>query len=52
MQAKIMKYKENRTAKKALFLRNGKPHPIVEIKIGKRFELSEAKKVAEALNCL
>ena len=47
-----MKYKDNRTAKKALFIRNGKPYPIVEIKIGKKFELSEARKVAEALRCL
>jgi len=45
MQAKILRYHHNRTIKKALFLRNGKPYPIIEIKIGKRFELKDAEEI-------
>jgi len=49
VQAKILRYHHNRTVKKALFLRNGKPFPIIEIKIGKRFELTEAQQIIEQI---
>jgi len=45
VQAKIFRYHHNRTVKKALFLRNGKPFPVIEIKIGKRFNLTDAEEI-------
>lgn len=49
MQAKILRYHHNRTVKKALFLKNGKPFPVIEIKIGKRFDLTDAEEIIEQI---
>jgi len=49
VQAKIFRYHHNRTIKKALFLRNGKPFPVIEIKIGKRFDLTDAEQIKEQI---
>jgi hypothetical protein len=45
MQAKILKYKHNRTAKKALFIRNGTPRDAIGIQLNKNFTMEDAERV-------
>lgn len=52
MQAVVLKYKVNRTAKKALFIRNGTPRDAVEIQIGKTLNLETALEIAKRLGRL
>lgn len=52
MQAKILKYKHNRTAKKALFIRNGTPRDVVEIPIGKTIDVELALDLAKRIGRL
>jgi len=49
MQAKILKYKVNRTAKKALFIRNGTPRDAIGIELNKTFKLEDAMQILEKI---
>ena len=48
--AKILRYKVNRSMKKALFIRNGSPCNIIEIKIGKTFDKQDAEQIMTSIN--
>jgi len=50
MQARIMKYKVRKSMKRALFIRNGKPYPVVTIHIGKTFKAEDAKDILGLIN--
>lgn len=45
MQAKILKFKVNHSAKKALFIRNGTPRDAIAIELNKAFKLEDAMRI-------
>lgn len=49
MYAKVMKYKVNRSMRKALFIKNGSPNSCIAIHLNKTFTKEDAKQIIEKI---